>query len=581
MVVLRGVSIWETLPHRMPASQPPRPTAPSGTGPPRRRRRRRRGAAAPPTPTLVPQTGALATTRAGDAPLSAAEIDEMKQHLLFFRTYKDHLRLKLNAAEDLLVNGHRDPDDRGICKHLLGKLDRSVVERALERDPMRSDAGAKARFLAGAIHVSADVGVLLDYLEALAGIRSRSDAAAAFAEVVRRIDFESLSGTRLGRLLQVLVETFSGHERVQVLFSLLGTKSFARAFDAAEAAFPADVAAVCLPLRSVHRHIRRQEDHAPPAQLAAGVEQVFSAPDGVLRGYSDGVRLSLLDLALGPAVPAALAERAVKILLPSIPRASRDHARLALRYAAYRMRDRADEKAKVVLEELHRAQPDLRVARRWLDALSAWRMGRIAVTGKVIAGTRLADAFWLDAQRPVWLRMAASRDTDRLSLEGRLQFHLGLPGVAAVVEQGVEEGIPYVAMAAPGTPLLTAQLEGLDFPTTFAVVAEIAKILRAVALAGIALPDAVTTRFLFDERSGTLTLADFDGARSVGTDAATAAHAAHIPAVITTMVPAGAAAGLGTELERRIARLVGDAASELAPAVTTLARAALLAAALR
>lgn len=572
----------------MADARPPRPGGPPGSGS-NRRRRRRRGGGGPDKPkgnpqgkpSLVPKTGALVGTRGSDAPLTDAEVAEMKQHLGFFRTYKDHLRLKLNAAEDLLVNGQRDPDDRGVCKHLLGKLDRTVVERALEREPMRSDAGAKARFLAAAIHVNADVGVLLDYLEALAHVRSRSDAAAAFAEVVRRIDFESLSSVRLGRLLQVLVDTFSGHERVQVLFSLLGIKSFARAFDAAEASFPPEVAPVCAPLRSVHRRIRREEDHAPPAQLAAGVEQVFSAPDGVLRGYADGVRLSLLTLALGPAVPAALSERAVKILLPTIPRDSRDHAKLALKYAAHRMRDHADDKAKAVLDDLVRAQPDLRVARRWRDALGVSRMGRIAVTGAFLDGTRLASAFWLDGQRGVWLRMAAQRDADRLSQEGTLQFHLGLPGVAPVVEQGVEDGIPYVAIAAAGTPLRPADLDGLDFPTTFAVLADAGRILRAVAFAGIALPDAAVERFLFDARSGVLALADFDGARQVGADAATRAHAALIPALVTALVPAGAAAGLGPELERRLARLIGDTAAELGPAVTTLGRAALVAAALR
>lgn len=530
---------------------------------------------------MLPQTGALATTRAGDAPLSRDEIAEMQQHLLFLRTNKDHLRLKLNAVEDLLVNGQREPDDRGVCKHLLGKLDRGVVERALEREPMRSDSAAKARFLAGAIRVSADVGILLSYLEALTSVRSRTEAAAAFGEVVQRIDFESLSASRLARLLQVLVGTFTGHERVQVLFGLLGMKRFARAFDAAEQAFVPEVQQICVPLRAVHRRLRRQADRATPAELATGVEHVFSAPDAVLRAYPDDVRLALLDLALGPAVPSALGERAVKIMLPSLPRSGRDLARLSLRYAAHRMRDHTDERAQAVLSDLVRAQPDQRTARQWLEALTAWRMGRIAVTGEVIAGTRLATAFWLDAQRPVWLRVAAARDADRLSQEGRLQFHLGLPGVAPVVEQGVAEGIPFIAMAAAGTPLSARRLEGLDIPTTFTLLAAIAATLRALALAGVALPDATLERFLCDERGPTLTLADLDGATSMGVDAATRAHAAHIPGLVMTMVPAGAAAGLGPDLERRMARLIGDRASDLAPAVTTLQRAALVAAALR
>src|SRR5262249_62208933 len=99
----------------------------------------------------------------------------------------------------------------------------------------RADAGAGARMLGGAVRVTADVGVLVAYLESLAHVRSRAEAAAAFAEVVRRLDFESLSATRLARLLQVLLAAFVDHERVQVVLGLLASAPFRRAFDAAAA----------------------------------------------------------------------------------------------------------------------------------------------------------------------------------------------------------------------------------------------------------------------------------------------------------------------------------------------------------
>src|SRR5437870_3489648 len=130
-----------------------------------------------------------------------------------------------------------------------------VVEAAVQREPLRSDPSARARMLAGAIRLTADVGVLLAYLETLAQVRSHAEAAEAFAEVVRRIDFESLSSTRLARLLQVLIATFVDHERVQVLFSLLATAPFRRAFDAAAAALPPAVADAFAPLRAVHRRL--------------------------------------------------------------------------------------------------------------------------------------------------------------------------------------------------------------------------------------------------------------------------------------------------------------------------------------
>src|SRR5262249_19051397 len=158
-----------------------------------------------------------------------------------------------------------------------------------------SDAASRARMLAGAIRLTADVGVLLAYLETLAHVRSHTEAAQAFAEVVRRIDFESLSPNRLARLLQVLIDTFVDHERVQVLFSLLASPAFRRAFDAAAAAFPPAVADAFAPLRAVHRRfVEASSVDDPPDVLARGMELLLSAPDPVLRGYAEEIRAGLL-----------------------------------------------------------------------------------------------------------------------------------------------------------------------------------------------------------------------------------------------------------------------------------------------
>src|SRR5438094_8784820 len=270
-------------------------TGPPGARPrgPRRRRRRGHGERAPrPAPAVVPETSRLAAPAPGEAPLTPAEVVEMKEHLAFLRRYKEVLRLKLNAVEDLLVNQQREPADRGVCRHLLGKVDRAVVEHAIERDPLRGDAAARSRMLAGAVRLTADVGVLLAYLEALAHVRSHAEAGQAFAEVVRRIDFESVSATRLARLLQVLIDTFVDHERVQVLFSLLAGPAFCRAFDAALPAFPPTVAEVCTPLRAVHRRLLEDGGGGSesPEILAKGLQQVLSAPDPVLRGYAEPLR---------------------------------------------------------------------------------------------------------------------------------------------------------------------------------------------------------------------------------------------------------------------------------------------------
>jgi hypothetical protein len=512
----------------------------------------------------------LAEPAAGAAPLGAAEVAEMKQHLAFLRTYKAMLRLKLNAVEDLLVNGQREPTDRGVCRHLLGKVDRAVIESAITREPLSSDSAARARMLAGAVQLTADLGVLLAYLETLAQVRSRAEAAQAFAEVVGRIDFEGLSPTRLARLLQVLTGTFVDHERVQVLFSLLADPAFRRALDAAADALPPQVADIVRPLRAVHARLLEGEASETPALLTKGMEQVLSAPDPVLRGYAEPLRVGMLELALRPDVPPALADRAASVLLTSLPRASRTYARLATRRAAQLLGRHADDRARGVLEELRRAQPGARVAERWLAALDARRLGRLALSGLPARG-RLAAAFWLDGQRPAWVRTAPAPDAERLAAEARLQRDLALPGVAPVIEHGVAAGIPYVAVLGPGEPL-TLEAGRLDAAAAPSLAAAAARVLRALALAGAVLPDASPERFLHAP-GGTpaLVLADLDGVRPTTPTAAAAEHAALAAGLARRLVPESSAAHLAPELAEALLRALA-APPDLVALITVLDR---------
>jgi hypothetical protein len=560
-------------------TEPPRPPAPGNA--PRRPRRRRRGRSGQGSakepggaaaraekstipqgpqlpPPVLPQVSRLAEPGSGTEPLSAAEIAEMKEHLGFIRSYKDVLRLKLNAAEDLLVNGQREPSDRGVCRHLLGKVDRAVIEGAVGREPLRSNPTARARMLAGAIRLTADIGVLLAYLETLAHVVSRTEAAAAFAEVVRRIDFESVSANRLGRLLQVLVDSFTGHERVQVLFSLLAQPAFRRAFDAAAGALPPAVTELFAPLRAVHLRLlegqageadRRRRPASDVALLTAGIEQILSAPDPVLRAYNELLRVGILELALAPDVPPALADRAASVLLSSLPRTGRIYARLALRRAAQLLARHVDDRARAVLEDLHRAQPGLHVAERWLTALAARRVGRVALRGGEPERGRLAAAFWLDGQRAVWVRTAGAQAAERLAAEARLQTECAVAGIAPVVEHGVASAIPYVAVASPGRPLAEDVTERLDLGAALGLAAAAARVLRALALAGVAIPDGAPERFLYTaEPTPSVILADLDGAEAAEPVAAAAAHGALAVALARRILPEGTAARLGREI---------------------------------
>src|SRR5437763_980652 len=413
----------------------PGPPGPRPHGPRRRRRRGRgdREPARPPAPAVVPETSHLTARAAAEAPLTPAEVTEMKEHLAFLRRYREVLRLKLNAAEDLLVNQQREPSERGVCRHLLGKVDRAVIERAIEREPLHGDAAARARMLAGAVRLTADVGVLLAYLQA-------------------------------------------------------------------------------------------------PAHVRAG----------------------MLELAIGPGVSPAVADRAVGVLLPSLQRDGRSYARFAIRRAGQLLARHVDDKARAVLQELRRAQPGARTAERWLTALDARRFGRIALAGEPPAHGRLIAAFWLDAQRPVWLRTASAGAGERVAAEASLQAELALPGVAAVVEHGVALGLPYVAVLGPGRPL--AREQSVDAPTGLAILAAATRVLHAVALAGVALPDANVERFLCTAPPAVaLTLADLDGARRATPAVAGDEHAALVARLAGAVAP-----GAG----ERFVREVGEQAAK-------------------
>src|SRR5207247_134347 len=184
----------------------------------------------------------------------------------------------------------------------------------------------------------------------------------------------------------------------------------------------------------------------------------------------------LLALALRPETPSALADRAAGALLAALPREGHTYPRLALRRAAQLLERHADDRARVVLDDLHRARPDVRAVVPWRAALDARRLGRVALAGELPARGRLAPAFWLDGQRPVWLRSAAAPETERLAAEARLQA-APAPGAAA-------ERLLY----APPLTLVLADLDGVEQREPAAAAALHAPL--AVALARALVPSA-------------------------------------------------------------------------------------------
>ncbi len=211
-----------------------------------------------------------------------------------------------------------------------------------------------------------------------------------------------------------------------------------------------------------------------------------------------------------------------------------------------------------MLDELRRAQPGFRLAERWRDALDARRIGRVALRSAPAEGVRLAAGFWLDAQRPVWVRTANVDAAERLAREATLQRTLALPGIALVVEDGVASGSAYVAVAADGEPLVVDA--DLRPATALATAAAVTRILRALALTGVSLPDAAPERFLRTHAPAFgVVLADLDGATT--SDAAATQNAAAARTLVDRLVTDATVAELPDRTRAALVAARADAAA--------------------
>ena len=129
----------------------------------------------------------------------------------------------------------------------------------------------------------------------------------------------------------------------------------------------------------------------------------------------------------------------------------------------------------------------------------------------------MQSAFHLRRLHPVRVRFARSGAGAVLLAEARLQAGACLPGVAAVLEKGaLDEERVFVAIE-PGAALdslLTGRERRLQRKDVLALALAGVRILRALGLAGITLPDVHPRRFTLRRPDDwhSLVLADFQGA---------------------------------------------------------------------
>ncbi|MEL7369994.1 MAG: hypothetical protein AAFN74_13830, partial [Myxococcota bacterium] len=271
----------------------------------------------------------LDLSAASDTPLTEEEVAEAVQHLALLKRFKKSLRLSLNATEDLLVNGARLPDDRGVMKHLLAKVDRQVVQAALSREPLSSDPALRHAFLAGIVRLRPSFDTLMAYLQTITDGDPRA-AAEAFGLTVRRLPFTEASAAQLDQLLALSASAFEGHDHTQAVLGLLDRAHMA--LEKHREALDADKWAQIAPLVAAHGAVARNtplpDAEEGRALVAEGLARWLSAPPNVLRSYPEKLRWRLATYAVR-AAREVRPDTVPKALFASLPATDKRYAALA------------------------------------------------------------------------------------------------------------------------------------------------------------------------------------------------------------------------------------------------------------
>ncbi len=477
----------------------------------------------------------------------------MKQHFQFLKRHRKVLRLTLNAQEDLLLNGTREPTRRGVCQHLLGKLDKARVLSAVERLP----PAEATQLLEGIVRFSTDVAFLLLYLECVQKSAAQKEATSALGVALGQLDFGEISEAHMRKVLQLIAQTFSAEQIPPILFGLLRNANFRHLFDSSQDGLPKELAQAVLPLRAAHAVVL--QDRPNPCSLddlRAGVRLLVQAPRAALIAHPPAVRERLFALALDAAhgmSPPPI--EALHVLLDSLQGDERTMSHHAMDLAIWLLVEGKDREAKRLLTKVGEMHPKFKEPGRWLRALGQERSAGLLVLGRPPrasrrqsseasasgsvsgapsgppsgppsvppAGPSFVEGFSLNKGCPVYVTFGQAGDADKLDELARVYERCSVPGVAGLVERvgASAGGRPYLAVRRPARLLGKAgkELHGqeeLGFRNLCRDMATAVSLLtaRGVELAGL------EPRRVGIDPNGRFWLIDLSGAKLVSTELA-------------------------------------------------------------
>ncbi len=501
--------------------------------PPRQRRRRRRPGsskkpAQPSAAQVIAQRAPVALDKPADVPLTDEEAARMRVHLAFLQRHRKLLNLKVNANEDLLLNGKRQPTHRGSCMHLLKKVSRSRVASVIPR--MQPEE--RAAFLRGIVRFTTEFEFVLMYLEAVKDVASEKEAIAALVEALEQVDYQEVSGAQMRRLLELIAELFDDAQRPHLLLGLLSSRSFREALKRSEAALPDALLGIMNAVSAVQTAIHAQRAQPPTADLRRGLELLLATDERTLTAYPKRTRGRLLRAALEAGVQTGPALTGVAVLAKGLPPDHKDRESITLRLAGLKMSIGDETEAVALLERLvaprkeradrprkERADrsrqdradrprqtkeskpaddsPERRTAELWLRALRGRRIGGVGLTERRARRTPgFATGLHIRSQKPVWIRTGTPDMAERFESAAAAYNAVAAPSVAELIASGkTDDDQPFVVIP-EFSHTANRGLPGDRSPAQ--VTAEGVRILWTVARFGWTLPRAELFRFAFD-----------------------------------------------------------------------------------
>lgn len=489
---------------------------PSPHGTDRKQRHRRRSskpAVVPNAPPAKLVADALkmpvAPTPSVEEPLSPEEVARLKVHFKFLRDNRQLLKLRVNAAEDLLLNGVKEPTHRGVCQHLLAKVERSrvlTVSQNLAPEPA-------VKLLSGIIRFSPDIVYVLRYLECVKLTASQQQASAALTEALKQIEFASLSAAQVRQLVALIVDVFPERDLPIFFYTLFHDRSFKEAIDRSVEGFPEVLGRMVKPLRLVYEMTAHGSPHqvdfiADLPALKAGVALLLDANSDGLAQLHDNARMRLLHLSCQVlrARYSLRVEGLLRLFAGGRFASDSDRAGAALSLAQALISAGEEAAARRLLEREVSALPNHPELKRLLTLLDSPRLGFIAFDGgpdnaRLPAPGRWHRGWHLLTREAVLARHASKNEAASFADQVALWKSLLVPGAARIVEARlVEAQNPYLAVELPGTSLVKElkQAQRMSEHRRLDLLVQICAVLHGLAQEGLLLADIDLNRFNVD-----------------------------------------------------------------------------------